>query len=170
MGADHSKEQQFLTLLEKHKGILHKVARMYMDNAEDREDLHQEIIIQLWKSYDSFRSGSEFSTWMYRVAVNTAITSFKKEKSRTERFSSDEVTDVASEEYNQEKDHQLELFYKAVQGLNPVEKALIFYFMEGLSHKETGLNLGLSEVNVRVKLNRTKEKLQSIIKQQGYEF
>lgn len=165
----HQKEQQFLSLLNKHKGILHKVSRMYMDNAEDREDLQQEIIIQLWKSYDSFQNGSEFSTWMYRVAVNTAITFFKKEKSRVERFSG-EIIDVASEEDTQEKDVQLEAFYKAVQSLSPVEKALIFYFMEGLSHKETALQLGLTEVNVRVKLNRTKEKLQSIIKKQGYEF
>ncbi|WP_437918662.1 RNA polymerase sigma factor [Sphingobacterium sp. LRF_L2] len=74
------KEKQFLKLITSHKGILHKVGRIYMDTISDREDLHQEIIIQLWKSYESFKGDSEFSSWMYRVAVNTAISYYKKEK------------------------------------------------------------------------------------------
>jgi len=159
-----TKEKTFLSYLEKHKGILHKVARMYMDAPEDCEDLHQEIIIQLWKSYDNFKGESQFSTWMYRVAVNTAITFFKKERKWSETFSEATIADVAYEEYSGEKDRQLEVFYNAVHKLNPVEKALIFYFMEGLSHKEIGQHLGINEGNARVKLNRTKEKLQKIIK------
>lgn len=163
-------EKIFLSYLEKHKGILHKISRMYMDTAEDREDLQQEIIIQLWKSYSNFKGESQFSTWMYRVAVNTAITFLRKRKQALQTFTGETVPDAADEEYSPEKDQQLEAFYKAVQELNPVEKALIFYFMEGLSHKETGKNLGIGEGNVRVKLNRTKEKLQKIIKKQAYEF
>ena len=165
----NEQEKQFLTLLEKHKGILHKVGRMYMDTTEDREDLHQEIIIQLWKSYGSFKGDSAFSSWMYRVAVNTAITYFKKEKRRIDTFSYDIVREPEQENYDPQKDKQLDLFYKAVQYLSPVEKAIILYFMEGLSHREAGLQLGISEVNARVKLNRTKEKLQNIIKKFGYE-
>lgn len=167
---DYSKEKQFLTYLEQHKGILHKVARLYMDTAEDREDLHQEIIIQLWKSYANFKGESQFSTWMYRVAVNTAITFLKKEKKRSQTFGEGDHLEFADEEYSPEKDQQLAAFYEAVQDLKQIEKALIFYFMEGLSHRETGNNLGISEGNVRVKLNRTKEKLQIIIKKRGYEF
>lgn len=98
---------------------------------------------------------------MYRVAVNTAITFFKKEKQWSQTFT---ITDTADEEYSGEKDRQLEVFYNAVHKLNPIEKALIFYFMEGLSHKEIGHHLGISQGNARVKLNRTKEKLQKIIK------
>lgn len=161
---DSNKEKIFLSYLEKHKGILHKVARTFMDTAEDREDLHQEIIIQLWKSYASFKGDSQFSTWMYRVSVNTAITFFKKEKQRSKTFAESSASELADEEYSPEKDQQLEIFYKAVHELNQIEKALIFYFMEGLSHKETAQQLGISEGNVRVKLNRTKEKLQKIIK------
>jgi len=161
---ERTKEKTFLSYLEKHKGILHKVARMYMDTPEDCEDLQQEIIIQLWKSYDNFKGESQFSTWMYRVAVNTAITFFKKEKRWSQTCTEATIPDTAHEEYSGEKDRQLEVFYHAVHKLNPVEKALIFYFMEGLSHKEIGHHLGISEGNARVKLNRTKEKLQKIIK------
>ncbi|WP_394331237.1 RNA polymerase sigma factor [Chryseobacterium soli] len=144
---------------------------MYADSIEDREDLQQEIMIQLWKSYQNFKGNSEFSTWMYRVAINTAITFLKKEKQRT--GSQADVPyhfEMANEDYNPTKDKQLEIFYKAVQGLNALEKAVIFYFMEGMSHKEIGDNLGVSEGNARVKLSRTKEKLQQIIKKSGYEF
>lgn len=162
-------EKQFLTLVAAHKGILHKVGRMYMDTAEDREDLHQEIIIQLWKSYGNFKGESEFSSWMYRVAVNTAITYFKKEKRRSDTFTYEVITEPVSEPYDDQKDQQLEVFYKAVQQLTAVEKAVILYFMEGLSHKEIGGQLGISEVNARVKLSRTKEKLQNIIKNSGHE-
>ncbi|WP_396335942.1 RNA polymerase sigma factor [Chryseobacterium soli] len=144
---------------------------MYADSIEDREDLQQEIMIQLWKSYQNFKGNSEFSTWMYRVAINTAITFLKKEKQRTgSQAYVPYHFEMANEDYNPTKDKQLEIFYKAVQGLNALEKAVIFYFMEGMSHKEIGDNLGVSEGNARVKLSRTKEKLQQIIKKSGYEF
>ncbi|WP_410685624.1 RNA polymerase sigma factor [Chryseobacterium sp. MEBOG07] len=144
---------------------------MYADSVEDREDLQQEILIQLWKSYQTFKGNSEFSTWMYRVAINTAITYLKKEKQRSNNHTdASTYFEVQQEDYNPTKDRQLEIFYSAVQELNSLEKAVIFYFMEGMSHKEIGNNLGLSEGNARVKLNRTKEKIQQIIKKSGYEF
>ncbi|WP_313001170.1 RNA polymerase sigma factor [Chryseobacterium gleum] len=164
-------ETTFLKLVNRHKGIVYKASRIYADSVEDREDLQQEILIQLWKSYQNFKGNSEFSTWMYRVAINTAITYLKKEKQRS--GSHTEVPhhfEVQQEDYNPVKDRQLEIFYSAVQELNPLEKAVIFYFMEGMSHKEIGNNLGLSEGNARVKLSRTKEKIQQIIKKSGYEF
>ncbi|MFP3596294.1 RNA polymerase sigma factor [Chryseobacterium sp. SIMBA_029] len=164
-------EAAFLKLVTQHKGILYKASRMYADSIEDREDLQQEIMIQLWKSYQNFKGNSEFSTWMYRVAINTAITFLKKEKKRTgNQADVAHHFEMANEDYNPTKDKQLEIFYKAVQGLNALEKAVIFYFMEGMSHKEIGDNLGVSEGNARVKLSRTKEKLQQIIKKSGYEF
>ncbi|MET3529548.1 RNA polymerase sigma-70 factor (ECF subfamily) [Chryseobacterium flavum] len=164
-------ETTFLKLVNQHKGILYKASRIYADSIEDREDLQQEILIQLWKSYQNFKGNSEFSTWMYRVAINTAITYLKKEKQRTNTYTdAPHHFEVQQEDYNPAKDKQLEVFYYAVQELNAVEKAIIFYFMEGMSHKEIGSNLGLSEGNARVKLNRTKEKIQQIIKKSGYEF
>lgn len=164
-------ETAFLKLVNQHKGILYKASRIYADSLEDREDLQQEILIQLWKSYQTFKGNSVFSTWMYRVAINTAITYLKKEKQRTSNQTDvPHHFEVQNEDYNPAKDKQLEVFYSAVQELKALEKAIIFYFMEGMSHKEIGENLGLSEVNARVKLNRTKEKIQQIIKKSGYEF
>ncbi|RLZ12817.1 sigma-70 family RNA polymerase sigma factor [Faecalibacter macacae] len=165
-----NKQQEFLHLIEKHKGILHKVSKMYMDNDEDRNDLIQEIVLQLWKSYERFEGNAQFSTWMYRVSLNTALTYFKKEKKKTDKYTFLDNLDRIDEVDSNEKETQLELFYKAVHELNKVEKALIFLFLEGQSHKEIGQNLGITEGNARVKLNRTKDKLQTIIKTYGYEF
>ena len=163
-------EKEFLTNLEEHKGILHKVARMYMDAEEDREDLRQEIIIQLWKSYHNYKGDSAFSTWMYRVSINTAITFFKKEKKQASTFSTEALPERETEEYDTSKDKQMELFYKAVHKLKPIEKAIIFYLLEGLPYREIGTHLGISEVNARVKMSRTKDKLQTLLKNKEYEF
>lgn len=163
-------EQEFLTAINTHKGILYKVSRMYFDKLEDQQDLFQEIILQLWKSLDSFKGKSEFSSWMYRVALNTAIVFFKKEKRKLDNYISIKNEPIAYEDYDNKKDQQLVHFYKAVKQLNKIEKALILLFIEGFSGKEIAENLGLSEVNVRVKIKRTKSKLQEIIKTQGYEF
>ncbi len=164
------KETAFLERIEKHKGILYKVSKMYMDTADDQQDLFQEIICQLWKSYDSFRNESQFSTWMYRVAINTAIVFLKKEKRKVDRY---EITSENIKEEDSdadEKERQIEHFYKAVQKLDKIDKAIMFYQLEGFSHREIGENLGISEGNARVKLNRAKEKLREIIKNQGYGF
>ena len=164
------KEQEFLKRIESHKGILYKVSKMYMDNHDDQQDLFQEIICQLWKSYDSFRNESQFSTWMYRVAVNTAIVFLKKEKRKVDKYeiASENIKDDEGDSHI--KESQIDHFYKAVQKLEKIDKAIIFYQLEGFSHKEIGENLGISEGNARVKLNRAKEKLKEIIKNQGYGF
>lgn len=164
------KEQEFLKRIESHKGILYKVSKMYMDNPDDQQDLFQEIICQLWKSYDSFRNESQFSTWMYRVAVNTAIVFLKKEKRKVDKYeiASENIKDDEGDSHI--KESQIDHFYKAVQKLEKIDKAIIFYQLEGFSHKEIGENLGISEGNARVKLNRAKEKLKEIIKNQGYGF
>ena len=164
------KEKEFLTRIENHKGILYKVSKMYMDNPDDQQDLFQEIVCQLWKSYNSFRNESQFSTWMYRVAVNTAIVFLKKEKRKVDKYeiASENIKDDEGDSHV--KESQLDHFYKAVQKLEKIDKAIIFYQLEGFSHKEIGDNLGISEGNARVKLNRAKEKLKEIIKNQGYGF
>lgn len=143
---------------------------MYMDDDDDQNDLIQEIVLQLWKSFERFEGNSQFSTWMYRVSLNTALTYFKKVKKKADKHTFIENIDRVDEVDSGEKETQLELFYKAVHELNKVEKALIFLFLEGQSHKEIGSNLGITEGNARVKLNRTKEKIQIIIKKYDYEF
>ncbi|AMR43065.1 sigma-70 family RNA polymerase sigma factor [Elizabethkingia anophelis] len=163
------KEKEFLEKIEKHKGMIFKISKMYLENQEDREDLFQEIILQLWKSYQAFEGKSQFSTWLYRVSLNTAITFLKRDKKRTDKNELHENIDIEDEQ-NTDKELQTEFLYNAVQELNPIEKALIFLFLEGQNHKQISENMGITEVNARVKLNRTKEKLQQIIKNYGYEF
>lgn len=163
-----STQKEFLENIENHKGMVFKVTKLYADGKEDREDLFQEIVFQLWKSYQTFEGKSQFSTWLYRVSINTAITFLKKEKKMT-RVSFPQ-NNLLTEEVSPEKETQLDFFYKAVHELSSIEKALIFLFLEGHSHREIATNLGISEVNARVKLSRTKEKLQKIIKTYGYEF
>lgn len=165
-------EKEFLERINDHKGILYKVAKLYMDSTADQEDLYQEMVCQLWKSYHTFQGNSQFSTWMYRVCLNTAITYFKKDSKVTKiTFRLGEAEhQLKSEESNWEIEQQLDYLYKAIHELNDIEKALIFLYLEGFSHQEIGGNLGISEGNARVKLNRTKSKLQDIIKRKGYEF
>jgi RNA polymerase sigma-70 factor (ECF subfamily) len=160
-----------MELVKQHKGIVYKVSRMYADTSEDREDLVQEIMMRLWGSYGSFEGRSALSTWMYRVAVNTAITFLRKEKGKPTMIS-DETPALQMQAFDTDQGDEirLNLFYKAVQELNQIEKALIFYFMEGLSHREISGHLGLSETNTRVKLSRTKDKLKQIIQTYGYQF
>lgn len=164
------KEEEFLHKVNRHKGILYKVSRMYFDNLDDQQDLFQEIMLQLWKSVLSFNGDSEFSTWMYRVALNTALAFFKKEKRKPDSYKGIDYEPIAPENDLDEKEQQLAHFYKATKELNKIEKALILLFIEGYSGKEIAKNLGITEANVRVKTNRTKKKLQYIIKKQGYEF
>lgn len=163
-------QKNFIQQLNENRGIIYKVAKMYMDNALDQEDLFQEIIMQLWKAYPSFKGTSKFSTWMYRVALNVAIVFFKKDNRKVDKATLNEQIDIADFSDSHDKEEKLAYLYKAVQELNQIEKALIFLFLENQSHREIAQNLGISEVNARVKLNRTKEKLQQIIKKNGYEF
>lgn len=163
-------ENSFLSKINQHKAIIHKISKMYMDNVAHQQDLFQEIVLQLWKSYPSFKGNSKFSTWMYRVALNTALVYFKKEKKNVYQVPLDENIDIIDVNENNLKEEKLAYLYKAVQELSDIEKALVFLFLENQTHKEIAENLGITEVNARVKLSRTKEKLQLIIKKNGYEF
>ncbi len=149
--------------------MLFKICRIYQDDAADSDDLLQEITLQLWLVFDTYRGESKISSWMYRVALNTAIVFFKKQKRRPdseqlpENFDRPQETSPANE-----KEEQLALFYKAVQQLDKIEKALIFLYMENRSYAEIASDLGISEGNLRVRLNRVKNKLKEIIK--NYEY
>mgnify|MGYP006205234615 FL=1 len=157
-------QQEFITKIEKHKGIIFKISKMYMDDIDDRDDLFQEIIYQVWKAYPSFRGQSEFSTWLYRIALNTAIIFLKNEKKRS-FISSGSYTEykIAQEDFNNEKEEKLNAMYKAIHQLNPIDKAFIFYYLEDFSGKEIAEQMGISEGNVRVKMNRAKNKLKDIL-------
>ncbi|CAI8820486.1 RNA polymerase sigma factor [Chryseobacterium sp. IT-36CA2] len=161
-----SLEQEFISQIEQHKGILFKISKMYMTEKDDRDDLFQEITYQLWKAFPGFRGESEFSTWLYRIALNTAIIFLKSEKRRSfianEDFSNQIIV---QEDYDYRKEERLTEMYKAIHMLNPIDKAFIFYYLEDFSGKEIAEQMGISEVNARVKMNRAKNKLKDILSQ-----
>jgi RNA polymerase sigma-70 factor (ECF subfamily) len=157
-------EHSFVELLQKHQNIVHKVCRLYTNNADAHNDLFQEITIQLWRAFPKFRGEAKFSTWMYRVGLNTAITLYRKSKRRikTQEFDAVEYK-IKSEDYDDTEEQQLKLLYKAVQQLNDIEKALVFLYLEDKDYREISATLGISEVNARVKMNRVKNKLRTIL-------
>ncbi len=166
-----TKQIQFLQLIGENKGILFKICKIYQDNAEDRNDLLQEMTLQLWLAFDSFRGESKFTSWMYRVALNTAIVFFKKQKRRPDDQPLPHDFDQAQElSAGDEKEEELALFYRAVQQLGKVEKALIYLYMEDQPYDDIAAHLGITPLNVRVRLNRVKNKLKEIIKQINYEY
>jgi RNA polymerase sigma-70 factor (ECF subfamily) len=166
-----NKQIQFLQLIGENKGILFKICKIYQDNAEDRDDLLQEMTLQLWLAFDSFRGESKFTSWMYRVALNTAIVFFKKQKRRPDNQTLPQNFDKAQElSIGDEKEEKLVLFYQAVQQLGRLEKALIYLYMEDQPYDEIAAHLGITSLNVRVRLSRVKSKLKEIIKQMNYEF
>lgn len=157
-------ENNFVELLEKHQNIVHKVCRLYTNNQDAHNDLFQEITIQLWKAYPKFRGDAKFSTWMYRVGLNTAITLYRKSKRtiKTQEFESVSFK-IKSVEYDDTEEQQLKLLYQAVHQLNDIEKALVLLYLEDKNYSEISETLGISEVNARVKMNRVKKKLRTIL-------
>ncbi len=157
-------EHKFVTELENNQNIVHKVCSLYTNNSDAHNDLFQEITIQLWKAYPKFRGESKFSTWMYRVALNTAITLYRKSKRqvRTQDYD-DFIYKIRSDEYDETQEQQLKLMYNALKQLGDIDKALVFLYLEDKDYGEIADTLGISEVNARVKMNRIKKKLRTIV-------
>lgn len=157
-------EQSFVSQLKENQNIIHKICRLYTNSEDAHQDLFQEITIQLWKAFPNFRGDSKFSTWAYRVALNTAITLYRKSTRSVDMVSiEDKSYFLKQEEYNFEQEEQIKLLYKAVQQLNDIEKALVFMYLEEKDYEEISETLGISEVNARVKMNRIKTKLRKIL-------
>ena len=153
-------EKKFLSDFEKNQNIVHKVCRIYTTNQDQHNDLFQEIAIQVWKNYSKFRGEAKFRTWMYRVALNTAISLYRKSSRsiKTQDFS-DVSFKIKSVDYDDTKDQQLKALYDGIRELSDIEKALIFLYLEDKPYKEIAITLGITEVNARVKMNRAKDKL-----------
>lgn len=154
-------ETAFLALMAEHQGIIHKICRLYRDSREDREDLFQEITFQLWKSFPSFKGNSLISTWLYRIALNTAIASYRKEKPTIDYVET--LPEFAEESQNEELILRQERLLTAIKQLSESEKAIIALYLEDLSYLQIAEILGISENNVGVKINRIKTKIQQLL-------
>jgi RNA polymerase sigma-70 factor (ECF subfamily) len=142
---------------------------MYGATEHDRQDLFQEIVIQLWRSYPSFRGDAKFSTWLYRIALNTAISDLRKQRRHITPVDPDLLpTQLQDIQYNKEKEEQLQILYTAINRLTEVEKALTMLYLEDKSYGEMEEILGIPQNNLRVKMNRIKEKLRKMTKEPVY--
>ena len=157
-------ESEFIQLIQEHQRIIHKVCRMYVQRPEDRDDLFQEITLQAWKSYPRFKGNARFSTWLYRVALNTAITHYRKQK-RNPITHSDISGYEIPEAPTDPTDAQFQLMYKAIGELSEVDKALVLLYLEDYPYDDIAQMMGITPNHVAVKMNRIKGKLQSITSQ-----
>ena len=155
---------EFLARLENHKRILFKVAYLYCRDRDDRQDLVQEMLIQCWRSYERFDERVQFSTWMYRVAVNVAISHFRREGTRIRDTVplEDYGLDIAAADalFDDDGDNMRAL-RQLIDGLDELNRALILLFLEGFSSEEVAAVVGISASNVSTRINRLKSKLQT---------
>lgn len=151
-------EQAFIHLLNQHQKILYKVCNLYMDSHADREDLFQEITLQAWKAYGSFRGDAKFSTWLYRVALNTAITFYRKEKRSPEIYTTDTLPEKQDETDNRIEE-QVKIMYEAIGKLSKIDKAIVMLYLDDYSYTAISEMMGITANNVAVKMNRIKTKL-----------
>ncbi len=152
----------FLKVLEDNKGIIYKVANSYCKNGEDRKDLVQEIIIQLWRSFGKYDKQYKLSTWIYRIALNVSISFYRKEKRRdtVSQPISESIISMTENDETDEINNDLNLLQKFISELNELDRSLILLYLDGISQKEMAKILGLTETNVATKVSRIKIKLQ----------
>lgn len=159
-----SLEKEFIHKVKEHKGIVIKVVSLYADLPDDRSDLQQEILYQAWKSYEKFQGKSTFSTWLYRVAINTALT-FRKVNDKLKKHTSIDQLDFSQDQGNHEEVNQL---YWAIKQLPDVEKTIITLHLEGFDNTEIAEMIGINRNNLNVKLHRIKNKIVERIKQEAH--
>lgn len=157
---------QFQNIINDHKGILYKVISIYCKNKEDRKDLEQEILIQLWKSLGNYNNSYKISTWLYRIAMNVSI-SFYRTSQRKNKTIDIEIEPIFSERFEEEQEDrystQKALLKNFINSLNDFNKAIIILYMEEYSYKEISEMVGITETNVGTKINRIKSKLKKYI-------
>ncbi len=150
-------EQTFLQDIQNNQNIIYKVCNLYRDSREDQEDLFQEIVYQLWKSYPGFKGESKLSTWMYRIALNTAIAAYRKPTIKITY--PEELPDQLHYSLDTNSSENEERLFSALRTLSDAEKAVISLYLEDFSYEEIAAITGLTENNVGVRLNRIKSKL-----------
>lgn len=161
MRTDFERQARFVTLVEAHQGAIRKIAAIYAHDRQDREDLLQEIALQLWRSFDSFRGEAAFSTFLYRVALNTALMHQRRSPRRTsgvEAKDEDAVSPAVTRD-----DEDVERLYAAIRELGAIDRTIVLLVLEGRSYGEIATVTGLTEGNVGVRLLRSKERLSRLL-------
>ena len=152
-------KNEFAELVHKHKGIVQRICNIYFYRNPYQEDYYQEIMIRLWKAWPTFKNQSAFSTWLYRVALNTAIDIMRKQSLQPVHMELSKTEyNIPEHDFSGESDKK-EKLYQAINYLSDIEKAIIFLYLEGYNYKEIAEIIGISESNTGVKINRIKNQL-----------
>lgn len=152
-------DDQFSALIEEHKGIIYKVANAYCRHPEDRKDLVQEIGVQLWKSHERYDPRFKLSTWTYRIALNVAISAYRRERKHTERMSSLEEIIVEPAAETERPDPKIATLHRIIDQLDELNRALMILYLDDNSYRDIAGILGITETNVATKINRLKQKI-----------
>jgi RNA polymerase sigma-70 factor (ECF subfamily) len=158
VGAAAAGRDEFLALLRRHAGIVRKVAASYTGSAADRRDLEQEIVLQLWRAWPRYQPERSFSTWMYRIALNVAISALRQARLRS-TVPLDEAPDLADESAGPAQDENAQLLRRLIAALEPLDRALLLLHLEDHGYAEIAAILGLSETNIATRLSRLRQKL-----------
>lgn len=156
-------KKEFIGIIKENQGLIYKVTKVYTNSKEDAQDLYQEIVYQLWKSFGSFRNESKISTWMYRIALNTSIAHLNKEKRKGNHAPIDEVLLNKTDINDTLKEEQIEVLYAHIKKLDTIEKGIILLYLEGKTYDEIASITGFTSTNVGTRLGRIKQKIISQI-------
>ncbi len=152
-------QETFQTLVDQHKKILYKICNAYCPDRDSRDDLAQEILFQLWRSFRKFDGRCEFSTWMYRIALNVAISFYRRESTRSRHVVSGEEHLLEAAGESETRPENLRALYQFIESLDPLNKALILLYLDENSYREIADVLGITETNVATKISRLKNKM-----------
>lgn len=160
-------EEQFTRLIQDNSGIIHKVILLYVDDEQERADLYQEVLLQAWRSFGSFRGESKFSTWLYRVSLNTVFTYNRKASRKPETSSFNEVEFKSTHKESEEISDQRNQLLFLIKKMDEIDRMIISLHLDGYSNKEIAEITGLTANNAGVKLHRIKEKLIAQMKKEN---
>lgn len=149
----------FLNTIKENDGIIHKLVRIYTDQHDDQQDLYQEIIYQLWKSYNNFQGKSKVGTWIYKVALNTSLAYINLKKKHSRKIEIQNNTLQIEDKIDTLLEDRIDDMYQQIRKLNEIDRAIIFLFLEGKDYEEIASICGLTNSNIGTRLNRIRQKL-----------
>jgi RNA polymerase sigma-70 factor (ECF subfamily) len=150
-------DEQFLEMIRQHEGIIYKVTSFYTDTEHPPGDLYQEVVLNLWKAFPSFRGDSKYSTWIYRIALNTCVSFYRRSKKNISYVDiSMDIPDVV------DNNEEIQELYKLINCLGKIERALVLLYLDDKSYKEIAEITGLTVTNVATKISRIKDKLRDM--------
>ena len=156
-------EKSFVKLVNEHQGLIHKVCFLYENDTEARNDLFQEIVLQLWKSFHTFRGDAKITTWMYRIALNTAISGYRKQNRQIKTQDLQEWHFNVADDHRGDDEENLHRLQWAIRQLSEIERAMIMMALEEVPYDEIAEAIGITQNNVRVRMNRIREKLRKLM-------